>query len=83
MNHIIVRVFLPTLQRDFEVKIPCAMNSLLAAQLAAKAISPLSEKTYLPSHSSIFAWKETGQLIETSLSIEQAGVMNGSYLILL
>lgn len=83
MNHVIVNVFLPTLQRDYEVKLPCSMNSLLAAQLAARAIAPLSEKTYLPSHSSIFAWKKTGQLIETSLSVEQAGIINGSHLILL
>lgn len=83
MNHVIVKVYLPTLQRDFEVKLPCAMNSFLAAQLTAKALSPLSEMTYLPSHSSVFAWKETGRLVGTGLSVEEAGIMNGSRLILL
>lgn len=83
MNHVIVKVYLPTLQRNFEVKIPYAMNSLLAANLTAKAIAPLSEMTYLPSHSSIFAWKETGILIATGKTIEEAGIINGSHLILL
>lgn len=83
MNHVIVQVYLPSIQKDFEIKLSCPMNSLLAAHLTARAISPLSEGTYLPSHASIFAWKDTGKLLETGKTLEESGVQNGSHLILL
>ena len=82
MQQLLVYIYLPTLQRYFEVRVPAAMNCMLAAQLVAKAVAPLSSQTYAPSHSSLLVWKETGRLLEAGKSMAEAGVKNGSRLIL-
>ena len=83
MNKIVIRVFLPTTQQYFDVRLPCAMNSLIAGNLTAKALYPLSGNTYLPSKKSVFAWKETGQLLSFDKSLEEEGVINGSCLMII
>lgn len=83
MQQLLILVYLPTLQQFFEIRVPAAMNCLLAAHLAAKAIAPLSNQTYAPSHSSLLAWKETGRLLESNKTMTEAGVKNGSRLILI
>lgn len=83
MQQLLIQVYLPTLQRYFDVRVPAAMNCMLAAQLVAKAIAKLSSQTYAPSHSSLLAWKETGRLLGTGKSMVEAGVKNGSRLVLI
>lgn len=83
MDTILIEVFLPTTGDRFEVSVPRAMNSLLAANLTAKALAPFSGNTYQPSHSSFFAWKEDGKALNMLESMERSGVINGSQLLLI
>lgn len=83
MEYITVDVYLPARERSFDVRIPCAMNTLLAAHLAARALSGLSEGTYLPSRSSVFAQRETGALLDMRKTMAECGVTNGSRLLLI
>ncbi len=82
MQNLLINLYLPTLQQYFEIRVPAAMNCMLAAQLAAKAVAPLSNQTYAPSRSSLLAWKENGRLLELGKTMSEAGVKNGSRLIL-
>lgn len=83
MDTIIVEVYLPAAGRAFEVCLPRAMNSLLAAHLTADALAPLSHGTYLSSRASLFAWREDGRLLDMGRSLEQEHVRNGSRLMLI
>lgn len=83
METMVVGVELPAIGQSYEVRIPRAMNTRLAAYLTAQALSSLSGGGYLPSKSSVFVWKESGALLEFSKSMEQAEVRNGSQLLLI
>ena len=83
MEMLLVEVCLPAAGKRFEVRLPRNMNALLAAHLVADALVSLSNGTYLPSRSSLFAKKGNGQLLNMHRSLEQNGVKNGSCLLLI
>ena len=83
METLLVEVYLPAAGKNFELRLPKALNSLVAAHLAAEALSELSGGTYLPSHSSLFARRDSGRLLDMNRSLEQNDVCNGSQLLLL
>ena len=83
MNNLIVEVWLPSSDMHYDIRVPSAMNSLLAAHLAADALANLSDGNYRSSRSSIFAWYESGKLLETGKSLEEQNVKNGSKLLLI
>lgn len=83
METILIDVYLPAAGRSYEIRVPRAMNSLLAAHLTADALAPLTEGAYLSSRASVFAWRTTGKMLDMSRSLEEEKVMNGSKLLLI
>lgn len=83
METIIIQVYLPAQGVSHELRLPKSLNCLMAANIAARALAPLSDGSYLPSHNSVFAWQATGELLSMDKSLEQVGVVNGSKLLLL
>lgn len=83
MDTIVIEVYLPAVERAFEVRVPRAMNSLLAAHLTADALSALTKGEYLSSRASLFAWRRDGKLLDMNRSLEQEYVQNGSRLLLI
>ena len=83
MNTILIEVFLPAAGISYDIRVPGSMNSLLAAHLTADALANLSDGNYRSSGSSIFAWRDSGKILETGKSLEEAGVKNGSKLLLI
>lgn len=83
METLLVEVYLPAAGITYEMRLPRAMNSLLAAHLAAEALSGLSGDTYLPSRSSLFAKRDSGRILDFNRSLEQNGVLNGTRLLLI
>ena len=83
MNTINIEVYLPASGKSYDVRIPTAMNSLLAAHLTADALANISDGTYRSSRTSIFAWYDSGKLLETEKSLEEANVKNSSKLLLI
>lgn len=83
METVVIEVYLPAAGRTFDVRVPQAMNSLLAAHLTADALAALSDGAYLSSRASLFAWRESGRLLDMGRSLEQENVGNGSRLVLI
>ena len=83
MDTLRIEVCLPARGSTYEVRVPCALNTLAAAQLSARALEALSEGAYAASGNSAFAWAESGQQLNMQQSMEQAGVKNGSKLLLI
>lgn len=83
MNKLLVQVYLPASRQSFDFRIPAAMNCQIAAQLAAIAVKSLTDQQFATSHSCLLAWKDTGQLLKIDKSLEEAGVLNGSRLMLI
>ena len=82
MKTIIIEVHLPADGGKYDIRVPGSMNSLLAAHLTADALANLSDGNYRSSRSSIFAWMDSGKLLETGKSLEELHVENGSRLLL-
>ena len=83
MDRILIDVYLPADGEHYDIRLPGTMNCLMAAHLTARALSELSEGAYLPSRTSVFAWRESGRLLSVSRSLEQEQVKNGSQLMLI
>ena len=83
MREIVVDVTLAATGGQYDVRLPESMNSLMAANLTARALSRLSDGSYLPSDSSIFAFRENGRLLDTSHALSEEKVHNGSRLLLI
>ena len=83
MNMIVAEVYLPASGKSYEIRVPAAMNTLLAAHLTADGLENLSGGTYRSSRSSVFAWQENGKVHKMEKSLEEANVRNGSKLLLI
>ena len=83
MKLIVFDVFLPASGAHYDVRLPQSMNSLMAANLTARALARLSDGSYLPSDSSVFAFAENGRLLNAARSLAQENVKNGSFLLLI
>ena len=83
METIRIDVYLPAAGHSYELRIPQTMNCLLAAHLTADALAELSDGTYRSSRSSIFAWQDSGKLLDMTHSLAQEHVRNGSRLLLI
>ena len=83
MKRIVVDVFLPAAGAHYDVRLPRAMNSLMAANLTARALARLSEGSYAPSETSVFAFAGSGRLLDANRSLAQENVENGSALLLI
>ena len=83
MDDLLIEVYLPANGKTYQLRIPGGMNTLLAASLTAKALAQLSRGCYAPSHNSVFAWRDSGKLLDMRLSMRQAQVNNGSSLLLI
>lgn len=83
MENLYVEVYLPAQGKAYELSVPRALNCFAAAQMAAKALEPLSGGCYAASRNSVFAWRETGQLLDMRKSMEEEKVENGSKLLLI
>lgn len=83
MKKILIEVYLPATGKYYNIRVPESMNCLIAAHLTAKALSDLSEGAYYPSRSSLFAWHGNGRILNTSHSLQQEHVENGSQLLLI
>lgn len=79
---IVVDVYLPASGQRFDLRLPKAMNSLVAAHLAAQALEPLSKGAYHASSSSVLAWHDSGKFLNAQHTLEQEGVCNGSHLLM-
>ena len=83
MERVIVEIFLPAAGKKFDVRVPLDLNVGVLSGMISKALSDLSEGTYLPSKSSCLAWMETGALLDSTRTMRQCGVRNTSRLLMI
>ncbi len=82
-NSVLVEVRLPSANRSYEVRLPRGLNVHVAAILTAQALSSVTEGIYLHSDNSFLAWQNTGKRLPSRKTIAEAGVKNGSKLLLI
>lgn len=85
MEQVIVEVFLPAAGKRFDVRIPLDLNVSALCNMLARALSDLSEGSYIASRSHIccLAWQETGALLDFAKTARECGVRNASKLLII
>lgn len=83
MEYVIVNIFLPAANLQYDVRIPLDVNVHTGVKLIADAISRLCAESYLPSGNSFLANRGNGSMLNPEKNFRECGIQNGSELILI
>lgn len=79
----LLEIYLPATEKSYEVRLPAGLNVHAAAVLAGMALSEASEGLFAPSGNCMLFWQDTGRGLNARKTLWEAGVQNGSRLILI
>ena len=82
-EHILVEVYLPSVQRSFDVYVPlfCKLHEVEA--MLAGALHELSDGYFVPSPDTVLCDKTSGIMLDINSSAAELGLQNGSRLMLI
>lgn len=83
MNKVQVIIFVPMLDQEYEVLIPCNKKVGNVVKLAVKAISDLSDNAFPLKNNAILYNQQSGQAYDFNQTIRDCGIRNGTKLILI
>ena len=83
MNKIIIKLFVPKIDREYDVFIPTNKRISSVIALLVKAINELSNGSFSPSQMPMLYNKITAQSYDINLTIKESDIRNGSELILI
>ena len=78
MDKILITVFVPFIDDNFDIKIPINLEMVLVMQLIQEAIVDLSNDTYVINPNAKIYDKNTGYLINQNNIVKFSGLKNGS-----
>lgn len=83
MDKIIVKLYVPTIEKEFDVWIPVQKRIYNVIYLLAKAVNELTNGNYNPSQMPNLYDKLTAKPYNINLSIKESTIRNGSEIILI
>ena len=83
MNKIIIKLFVPKIDREYDVFIPTNKRISSVIALLVKAINELSNGSFSPSQMPMLYNKITAQSYDINMTIKESDICNGSELILI
>ncbi len=83
MNKILVKVYVPMLEEQYDILIPINRRIYNVVKLITKAIYELSNGYYEPKNKPVLYDKITAIPYDDNLSIRESNIRNGTELILL
>ncbi len=83
MNKIIIKLFVPKIDREYDVFIPTNKRISSVIALLVKAINELSNGSFSPSQMPMLYNKITAQSYDINITIKESDIRNGSELILI
>ncbi len=83
MNKIIIKLFVPKIDREYDVFIPTNKRISSVIALLVKAINELSNGSFSPSQMPMLYNKITAQSYDINMTIKESDIRNGSELILI
>ena len=78
MNKIIIKLFLPKIDREYDVFIPTNKRISSVIALLVKAINELSNGSFSPSQMPMLYNKITAQSYDINMTIKESDILNGS-----
>ncbi len=83
MNKILVNVFVPALDRNFNIELPINLEMKDVVKLIQNSISELSDGSYIVKDNVKLYDKGTGFLINTNNIVKFSGLKNGCSIMLI
>lgn len=83
MNKIYVNVFVPALDKNFNIELPINLEMKYVVEELQKAIKELSEGSYVINNKVKLYDKGTGLLINTNNIVKFSGLKNGCSIMLI
>ena len=82
MNKLLVKLYVPLIQKEYDVFIPINKNIKNIIYLCGKVINELSEGEYPIDYSSKLANRDTGYIYNINSNPKDEKILNGSSLVL-
>jgi hypothetical protein len=83
MNKVIVSVYVPILNKTFDIFIPTQSQLFEVTELVKRAVSELSEGQFIPSRETVMSLKASGEILDANSTISELGIGNGTKLMLI
>ena len=83
MNKILVRLYVPTIEQQYDIWIPLNRRIYNVIYLISKAVFELSDEYYNPKEMPRLYDRFTARQYDVNLTVKDANIMNGSELVLL
>ena len=83
MDKVLIDIFLPAINRSFEVYIPLDSKFYEITPLVSKMLSELSNGLFISGDDSILYERKTGNILNINMSARQLNFKNGDNLMLL
>lgn len=83
MDKVLVEVYVPVLDRSFDIFIPLRSPMFEVLELIKKAVKEMSDGRFIANENIAICHRENGTIININLSVYELEIRNGSKLMLI
>lgn len=83
MDKVLVEVYVPVLDRSFDIFIPLSSPMFEVLELIKKAVKEMSDGRFIANENTAICHRENGTIININLSVYELEIRNGSKLMLI
>lgn len=83
MNSVIVNVYVPILNKSYDIFVPLQSQLFEVTDLIKKAVYELSEGQFIPSQDTVMSLKSSGEILDPNSTVYELGINNGTSLMLI
>jgi hypothetical protein len=83
MDKVLIQVFVPVLERSFDMFVPLRLPMYEVVELVKRAVEELSEGSFRADESTVLCRREDGTILNINQSVYELKIQNGSKLMLI
>ncbi len=83
MDKALIELFVPVLDRSFDIFIPLHSPMYEVLELIKKAVREMSDGRFISNDNTAICYREDGTVININMSVYELGIQNGSKLMLI
>lgn len=83
MSKVIVNVYVPILNRAYDIFIPTQSQIFQVTELIKRAVQELSEGQFMPTRETMLTLKSSGEILDINRTVFELGIGNGTKLMLI
>ena len=83
MNKVLVNVYVPMLNKSYDIFIPIQSQLFEITDLIKRAVSELSEGQFMPSRDTVLAYRASGKILDVNSTVFELEIGNGTKLMLI